>query len=60
MEAVGRYLVKNGVTPGTKLLDIYSAINTGGVGNYGWLVLAAESALMISRSTTRPLIIRLD
>lgn len=34
MDAVGRYLVKNGVTPGTKLLDIYSAINTGGVGNY--------------------------
>lgn len=35
MEAVGRYLVKNGVTPGMKLPDIYSAINTGGVGNYG-------------------------
>jgi len=34
MEAVGRYLVKNGVMPRMKLEDIYSAINTGGVGNY--------------------------
>jgi hypothetical protein len=35
MEAVGRYLVKNGVQPGMKLPDIYSAINTGYVGRYG-------------------------
>lgn len=35
MEAVARYLVKNGVTPGMKLPDIYSAINTGYVGRYG-------------------------
>jgi hypothetical protein len=35
MEAVGRYLVKTGVTPGMKLPDIYSAINTGYVGRYG-------------------------
>lgn len=34
MEAVGKYLLKNGVTTGMDLLDIYSAINTGRVGRY--------------------------
>ena len=34
MEAVAKYLVKSGVTPGMSLKDIYSAINTGHVGNY--------------------------
>lgn len=35
MEAVGRYLIDSGVTPESKLLDIYSAINAGRVGRYG-------------------------
>lgn len=34
MEAVGRYLADSGVTSDAKLLDIYSAINTGRVGRY--------------------------
>ncbi len=34
MEAVGRYLVDRGVKPGHGLMDIYSAINAGGVGLY--------------------------
>ena len=34
MEAVGRYLLKAGVTPGMGLPDIYSAINAGRVGRY--------------------------
>ncbi|WP_353144954.1 hypothetical protein [Paracoccus sp. (in: a-proteobacteria)] len=33
--AVVRYLRKTGVQPGMGLLDIYSAINAGGVGRYG-------------------------
>lgn len=33
--AVVRYLKKAGVQPGMGLLDIYSAINAGGVGRYG-------------------------
>lgn len=33
--AAGRYLQDAGVKPGMGLLDIYSAINAGGVGRYG-------------------------
>lgn len=33
--AVVRYLLDTGVRPGMGLLDIYSAINAGGVGRYG-------------------------
>lgn len=32
--AVAKYLRKTGVKPGMKLLDIYAAINAGGVGKY--------------------------
>jgi hypothetical protein len=34
VEAAGKYLVDRGVKPGMGLLDIYSAINAGGVGLY--------------------------
>ena len=33
--AVVKYLRDTGVKPGTSLLDLYSAINAGGVGRYG-------------------------
>lgn len=32
--AIAKYLTAHGVKPGMKLLDIYSAINAGGVGKY--------------------------
>ncbi|MDQ0510626.1 hypothetical protein [Ancylobacter amanitiformis] len=35
VEAAERYLKDTGVKPGMGLLDIYSAINAGGVGRYG-------------------------
>lgn len=34
LEAVGRYLQDRGVRPGMGLMDVYSAINAGGVGLY--------------------------
>lgn len=35
MQAVERYLTDAGVRPGMGLIDLYSAINAGGVGRYG-------------------------
>lgn len=35
VRAAGRYLKDTGVKPGMGLMDIYSAINAGGVGRYG-------------------------
>lgn len=46
VEAAGRYLVDRGVRPGAGLLEIYSAINAGGVGDkfYGKSDAAAGGA----------------
>lgn len=44
MRAVEKYLVKAGVRPGMGLLDVYSAINAGGVGRYGRSDAAAGGA----------------
>jgi hypothetical protein len=44
MGAVARYLTDTGVKPGMGLLDIYSAINAGGVGRYDRSDAAAGGA----------------
>lgn len=44
MGAISRYLTDTGVKPGMGLLDIYSAINAGGVGRYNRSDAAAGGA----------------